>query len=163
MQKLKSKAEICKLPSTTLVFLPRYREARKLPPNPRWSPSQGIPRKGPSFRLDNSMDSFGSSPRASGSPTCLPASLSRMLPAVFTIKLPAETPRALFPSVHGGGRTTNAVGAISQDFKPSDVQLLCSQAWGGKSMQTSQTLGIHLEQAHKRWSNQPKHFAKHLR
>ena len=30
----------------TLVFLPRYREARKLPPNPRWSPSQGIPRKG---------------------------------------------------------------------------------------------------------------------
>jgi hypothetical protein len=27
-------------------ILPRYREARKLPPSPRWSPSQGIPRKG---------------------------------------------------------------------------------------------------------------------
>ena len=46
MQKLKSKVEICKLPSTTSVFLPRYREVRKLPPSPRWSPSQGIPRKG---------------------------------------------------------------------------------------------------------------------
>ena len=46
MQKLKSKVKICKLPSMTLVFLPRYQEARKLPPSPRWSPSQGIPRKG---------------------------------------------------------------------------------------------------------------------
>ena len=46
MRKLKSKVEICKLLSTTPVFLPRYREARKLPPSPRWSPSQGIPRKG---------------------------------------------------------------------------------------------------------------------
>ena len=46
MRKLKSKVEICKLPSTTSVFLLRYREACKLPPSPRWSPSQGIPRKG---------------------------------------------------------------------------------------------------------------------
>ena len=46
MRKLKSTVEICKLPSTTPVFLPRYREARKLPPSPRWSLSQGIPRKG---------------------------------------------------------------------------------------------------------------------
>ena len=46
MRKLKSKVEICKHPSMTLVILPRYREARKLPPSPRWSPSQGIPRKG---------------------------------------------------------------------------------------------------------------------
>ena len=46
MQKLKSKVEICKLLSTTSVFLSRYREARTLPPSPRWSPSQGIPRKG---------------------------------------------------------------------------------------------------------------------
>ena len=46
MRKLKSKVEICKLPSMTPVFLPRYREAHKLPPSPRWSPSQEIPRKG---------------------------------------------------------------------------------------------------------------------
>ena len=31
------------------------------------------------------------------------------LSAVFTIKLPAKPPGALFPSVHGGGYTTNAV------------------------------------------------------
>ena len=46
MRKLKIKVEICKLSSTTLVFLLRYQEARKLPPSPRWSPLQGIPRKG---------------------------------------------------------------------------------------------------------------------
>ena len=113
MRKLKSKVEICKLPSMTPIFLPRYREARKLPPSPHWSPSQG-----PSSQSGNSVDSLVPSPRASGSPTCLPASLSRMLPAVFTIKLPAETLRALFPPVHGGNHTTNAVGVISQDYKP---------------------------------------------
>ena len=118
MRKLKSKVEIFKLPSTTLVFLPRYREASKLPPSPRWSPSQGIPRKGPSSRSGNSVDSLGPSPRSSGSPTCLPASLSWMLPAVFTIKLPAKTLRALFPPIHGGGHTTNVVDVMSQDFKP---------------------------------------------
>ena len=31
LRKLKSKVEICKLPLMTLVFLPRYREARRLP------------------------------------------------------------------------------------------------------------------------------------
>ena len=82
-------------------------------PSPRWSPSQG-----PSSRLGNSMDSLRPSPRASGSLTCLPASLSRMLPAIFTIKLLAKTPWALFPPVHGGGHTTNVVGVISQDYKP---------------------------------------------
>ena len=127
MRKLKSKVEICKLPSMTPVFLPRYREARKLPPCPRWSPSQG-----PSSWSGNSMDSLGPSPRTSGSPTCLSTSLSRMLPTVFTIKLPAETSWALFPPVHGGSHTTNAVGVISKTSSPSDVQLLCLQVWGGK-------------------------------
>ena len=56
-----------------------------------------------------------------------------MLPAVFTIKLPAQTPQALFPLVHGGGHTTNVVGVISQDYKPSDVQQWCAQALSGKS------------------------------
>ena len=37
--------------------------------------------------------------------------------AIFTIKLPAETSQALFPLVHGGGHTTNAVGVVSQDYK----------------------------------------------
>ena len=39
-----------------------------------------------------------------------------MLPAVFTMNLLAEPPWALFPLVHGGGDTTNAVGVISQNF-----------------------------------------------
>jgi hypothetical protein len=62
---------------------------------------------------------------------CLSASLSRMLPAVFTIKLLAETPRALFPPVHGGGHTTNVVGVISQDFKPlrCTTLVLASTGW----------------------------------
>ena len=126
MRKLKSKVEICKLPSTTLVFLLRYREARKLPPSPHWSPSQG-----PSSQSGNSVDSLGPSPCASGSPTCLPVSLSRMLPTVFTIKLPVKTPRTLFPPVHGGGHTTNAVGVISQDFKPlrCTTLVLASTGW----------------------------------
>ena len=102
MRKLKSKVVICKLPSMTPGFLPRYREARKLPPSPRWSPSQGL-----SSRSGNSVDSLGPSPYASGPLTCLPASLSQMLPAIFTIKLPAKTPWALFPLVHGGDHTTN--------------------------------------------------------
>ena len=109
----KEQGEICKLLSMTPVFLPRYREASKLPPSPRWSPLQA-----PSSRSGNSMDSLGPSPRASRSLTCLPASLSRMLPTVFTIKLLSKSPQALFPSVHGGGYTTNAVGVISQDYKP---------------------------------------------
>ena len=113
MRKLKSKIEICKLPSTTPVFLQRYREACKLPHSLRWRPSQG-----PSSRSGISVDSLGPSPRTSGSPTCHSASLSRMLPAVFTIKISAETQRALFPPVHSGGHTINVVGVISQDYKP---------------------------------------------
>ena len=93
MWKLKSKVEICKLPSTTLIFLPRYREALKLPPSPRWSPSQG-----PSSRLGNSVDSLGPSPQASGSPTCLPASLSRMLPARLHYQAFGRNAAGLVPS-----------------------------------------------------------------
>ena len=76
------------------------------------------PSQGPSSRSGNFVDSLGPSPRASGSPTCLPASLSRMLPAVFTIKLLVKTSWTLFPLVHGGGHTTTTVGVISQDYKP---------------------------------------------
>ena len=84
-------------------------------PSPRWSPSQG-----PSSWSGNSVDSLGPSPRASGSLMCLSASLSRKLPAVFTIKLLVETSRAFFPLVHGGGHTTSTVGVVSQDYKHGD-------------------------------------------
>ena len=118
MQKLKSKVEICKLSSMTLVCLLRYRDARKLTPSPRWSPSQGIPRKGqapgrvtlwiapdlPHVQVGLRCAFWQASPGP--------------LPAIFTIKLPVEPPWALFRSIHGGGHTTNMVGVISQDYKP---------------------------------------------
>ena len=142
----------------TLVFLQRYQEAHKLSPSPRWSPSQGQ-----SSQTSNSMDSLGPSPCASGSLTCLLASLSLMLPAVFTIKLSAEPPRALFPSVYGGGHTTNVAGVILQDYKPFRCTTMVRASTEWKEVcKPHYTLGQNLEQAHKRWSNQPKHFAKHL-
>ena len=48
--------------------------------------------------IDNSVDSLGPSPRASGSPTCLPANLSQMLPAVFTYQAFGRTAMGLVPS-----------------------------------------------------------------
>jgi hypothetical protein len=48
--------------------------------------------------------------------------------AVFTIKLPVELLRALFPLVHGGGHTTNVIDVVSQDYKPCRVQQWCTQA-----------------------------------
>ena len=107
------------------------RALRKHPPSPRWSPSQGIPRKGQAPGRITPWIASGLPHAQSGSPTCLSASLSQMLPAVFTIKLPAETPRDLFPPVHGGGHTTNAVGVISQDFKPLQctTMVLASTEW----------------------------------
>ena len=118
MQKLKSKVEICKLPSMTLVFLSRYREARKLPPSPRWSPSQGIPRNGQAPGRVTPWIAPGILHVQVGLRCAFQQASPGSLPTVFTIKLPAETPRALFPPVHGGGHTTNAVGVISQDYKP---------------------------------------------
>jgi hypothetical protein len=80
---------------------------------------------------------------------------SRMLLAVFTIKLPVETPRTLFPPVHGGGRIINAVDPVSQDSRPHLVQLqwLAQELRGcvGFSKLTQLTRD-HLEQA-QQWSN----------
>jgi hypothetical protein len=118
MRKIKSKVEICKLPSTTPVFLPRYREALKLPPSPRWSPSQGIPRKGQApYRVTLWIAPVLSHAQV-GIRCAFRQAFSGPLPTVFTIKLPAEPPQAWFPSVHGGGHTISSVGVVSQDYKP---------------------------------------------
>ena len=117
MRKLKSKVQICKLPSMTLVFLSRYREVRKLPPSTRWSPSQGIPQKDQAPDQVTPWIALGL-PHMQVSLRCAFWQASAgPLPAVFTIKLPAKPPQALFPSVYGGGHTINAVGVISQDYK----------------------------------------------
>ena len=90
MRKLKSKVEICKLLSTTLVFLSRYLEARKLPPSPHWSPSQG-----PSSVSGNFVDSLNPSPCASGSPVCLLASLSWIAPRRLHYQASGQTATGL--------------------------------------------------------------------
>ena len=102
----------------TPVFLPRYREARKLPPSPRWSPSQGIPRKGQAPGWVTPWIALGLLHAQVGLRCAFRQSSPGPLPALFTIKLSAKTPRALFPPVHGGSHTTTAVGVISQHYKP---------------------------------------------
>ena len=64
----------------------------------------------------NFVESHVPSPHASGAPILV---FSRMLTAVFTIELLAKTSRASFPSVHGGGHTTNTVGVVLQDSRPT--------------------------------------------
>ena len=118
MRKLKSKVEICKLLSTTPVFLSRYQEVRKLPPSPRWSPSQGIPCKGQAPSRVTPWIALGLPHVQVGIRCAFWQASPRPLPAVFTIELSAKIPRALFPPVHGDGHTTNAVGVVSQDYKP---------------------------------------------
>jgi hypothetical protein len=82
---------------------------------------------------------------------CSVSGSSRTLPAVSTIELPAETPWASFPPVHGGGRDTNAVVTVSQDFSPTRYNngSRKSRGVGGLSKLTQLTR-IHLEQALKR-------------
>ena len=92
MRKLKSKVEICQLPSMTPVFVPRYREAHKLSRSPRWSPSQG-----PSSWSGKSKVSPGPSPQASGSPVCLSASLSRTAPRCVHYQASGQTIASLVP------------------------------------------------------------------
>jgi hypothetical protein len=97
MQKLKSKVEICKLQSMTLVFLPRYREACKLSPSPRWSPSRGIHRKGQAPGRGNFVDSPGPSTHTSGSPVCHPASLFRSAHGCLHYQASSRTTAGLVP------------------------------------------------------------------
>jgi hypothetical protein len=54
------------------------------------------------------------------------------LPAIFNIKLLAETLRTMFPPIHGGGHTTKAVGVVSQDLQARPRQQWCAQAPSGK-------------------------------
>ena len=114
MQKLKSKVEICKLPSTTLVFFTKVSRSAQASLSPCWSPSQGIPRKDQAPGLVTLWIASGLPHAQVGLRCASPGPFH----TVFTIKLPTEPPWALFSSVHGGGHTTNAVGVISKDYKP---------------------------------------------
>jgi hypothetical protein len=78
--------------------------------------AKGSPREGQAPRTSNTVENCGPSPLARGAP--LPASYWT-LPAIFTIELPAEAPRASFPLVHSGGRDTNSVVTVSQNSLPT--------------------------------------------
>ena len=80
---------------------------------PRWSPSQGILRKGQAPSRGNSVDSPGPSPRASGSLVYL----SRTAPRCLRYQAFGRNAMGLVPSIHGGGHTTNTVGMVSQDLQ----------------------------------------------
>ena len=128
MRKLKSKVEICKLPSTTSVFLPRYREAHKLSPSPCWSPSQG-----PSSWLGNSVDSLGPSPRASRSSVCLPAILSWTAPCPLHYQAFGQNAVGLVPFVtRWRPHHKHSWCDLARLQAPSDVQQWCAQAPSGK-------------------------------
>ena len=130
MRKLKSKVEICKLPSTTSVFLPRYREASKLSSSPRWSPSQRITRKGQALGRVTPWIASGLPHAQVGlrrafrqaSPGCSPpSSLSSFWPK-------CRGPCSLRYTV---AATPTAVVVISQDYKPLryTTMVLASTEW----------------------------------
>ena len=128
MRKLKSKVEICKLPTMTPVFLPRYREARKLPPSPRWSPSQGIPLKGQTPSQVTLWIAPGLPHVQVGFRCAFRQASPGPLPTVFTIKLPAETPRTLFPPYTVAATPQTWLVWSRKTYKPHRVQQWCAQA-----------------------------------
>jgi hypothetical protein len=79
----------------TPVFLPSYREPRKVPTNPRWCPyAKGSPREGQAPWSSNSIESRGPSPRASSAP--LPAPLGRSSPSpLSSFRSKRRGPRSL--------------------------------------------------------------------
>jgi hypothetical protein len=133
----------------TPVFLPRYPEPRKVPTKPRWFPyAKGSPHEGQPPWSVNSIESHGPSPRA----RCSTSGSSRTLPVVSTIDVPAETPQASFPSVHGGGHDTNAVVTVSLDYRPTwyNYNGSCKSQRVVWFFELTQLTRIHLEQALKR-------------
>ena len=163
MLKLKSKVEICKLLMTTPVFLSRYREACKLPPSPRWSPSQGIPHKGQAFGRVTPWIA----------PDLLHAQVG--LRCAFQQASSRTAPRRLHYQAFG--RTAAGLVPFGTRWQPHhkrgwcDLVRLqappmynsCAHKHGVvRGMQTSLNTRHTPRAKHKRWSNQPKHFAKHL-
>jgi hypothetical protein len=129
------------------VFLPRYSEPRKVPTNPRWCPyAKGSPHDGQTPRSSNSVESRRPCPRASGA--LLPAPLERSLSSPLS-SFRLKMSRASFPSVHGGGRDTNAVVTVSQYSRPTRYNYNGSRQSRGISglSKLTQLTRIHLEQA----------------
>jgi hypothetical protein len=75
-----------------------------------------------------------------------------MLLAVSTFELLAKTPGASFPPIHGGGRDTNTVDMVSQDFRSTRYNYngLTESRGVVFFSKLAQLTRIHLEQALKR-------------
>jgi hypothetical protein len=88
MRKVKSKVEMQSLVDDVGILL-TYPEPRKVPTNPRWCPyAKGSPREGQAPRSNNSVESRGPSPRASGAP--LPTPLGRSPPSPLSSFRPKQ-------------------------------------------------------------------------
>jgi hypothetical protein len=120
----------------TPVFLPRYQEALKLPLSPCWSPSQGIPHKGQAPDRVTPWIASGLLHAQVGLWCAFQQASPRPLLAVFTIKLPTETPWDLFPSVHGGGHTTQLVWSC-KTTSPAEYKHSTYKHLWSRGMQTS--------------------------
>ena len=145
----------------TTVFLPRYRKARKLLPSPRWSPSHEIPRKGQHSGRVTSWIAPSLPPRVSGSPVCLPASLSWTALHYLYYQASSRTATGLVPSgtwwrphhKHGWCDLARLQAPPMYNNGARKHRVV-------RGMQTSQNTRLTPRATHKRWSNQPKHRKK---
>jgi hypothetical protein len=135
----------------TPVFLPRYPKPRKVPTNPCWCPyTKGILREGQEPRSNNSIESHGPSPRASGAP--LPAPLGRSLPSpLSSFRLKRREPRSLQYKVVAVTQTRLSRSRKTLVPLGTILQRLAQEPRGfvGFSKLTQLTRN-NLEQAHKR-------------
>jgi hypothetical protein len=134
----------------TLLFLPRYQEPHKVPTNPRWCPyTKKSLREGQAPRSSNSVESRGSSPRASGAPLSAPLGHS-----------PSSPLSSFLSKRHGPRSLQYMVAAVTQTHLSRSCKTLAplgtittsrAKAKGlcGFSKLT-QVTRVHLEQALKR-------------
>ena len=115
MRKLKGQGRDMQTPVDDSGIFTEVSRSAQASPGPRWSPSQGIPRKGQALGRVTPWIALGLPHVQVGLWCAFSQASPRPLPVVFTIKLSGESPWALFPSVHGGVHTTSMVGVISQD------------------------------------------------
>jgi hypothetical protein len=134
----------------TPVFLPRYPKQRKVPTNPRWCPyAKGSPLEGQAPRSSNSIESHGSSPRASGALLPVPLGHSPSSP-LSSFQPKRRGPRFLWNTVADVAQTQ-----LSRSHKTlaplGIITTTHARAEGlyGFSKLTQLTR-IHLEQAYKR-------------
>jgi hypothetical protein len=132
------------------VFLPRYREPRKVPTNPRWCPyAKGSPCKGQAPRSSNSAERHEPSPRASGALLLAPLGRSLLSP-LSSFRSKRHGPRSLRYTV--AAMTQTRLSQSPKTLAPlGTITMACTRVKGlcGFSKLTQLTRS-HLDQSHKR-------------